>query len=231
MFPWLVHSLNGHNGQNWAGLKPRTRSFFQVSQIGAGVQAWGLPLLLSLPGTVTESWIEIRAIRTQIGIHMGCQCYRQQLCPCATTAAQSVDSLSMFSDPSNKLKSGAEMFFSGGAVPIITAHSNNETPLGHGKRAEVDGHFKLLYVERECEHTCVLVCIENLRNNAQKDLCRVTSSICIIVCFSYCVSNWWKRTAAWVHSLASFANRFYPDTVWFKINNSSPVWVPGVGLF
>ncbi|XP_069911540.1 heterogeneous nuclear ribonucleoprotein A1-like [Oryctolagus cuniculus] len=39
VFHPLVHSPNDHNGWSWTELKPRARSFFWVSRVGAGAQA------------------------------------------------------------------------------------------------------------------------------------------------------------------------------------------------
>ena len=41
VFHLLVHSPDGCNGQSCANLKPGTRSFFQVSHVGAGAQGLG----------------------------------------------------------------------------------------------------------------------------------------------------------------------------------------------
>lgn len=47
----------------WAFWKPRARSFFRISHMGAGVQIFGLSST-AFPGVSVGSWIDSRAVRT-----------------------------------------------------------------------------------------------------------------------------------------------------------------------
>lgn len=63
VFHQLVHSINGHNVQNWADPNPGARSFFQVSQVVAHVQGECTKLHSPL-FSHTLSWMESDTART-----------------------------------------------------------------------------------------------------------------------------------------------------------------------
>lgn len=70
ILPLLVHSPGEHNGQSWAFLKPRVRSFFQVTHVGKGPKDSSYPPLL--PQAIKQvAGLEVEQL-VQIGVHMGC---------------------------------------------------------------------------------------------------------------------------------------------------------------